>query len=90
MQYYVKYPALTILFYPPLFYLISAPFYAIFGVSHATALAIVLVHYFALAVGLYFIARLWLDWVSSLAIGLAALGAPAIALWGRQVMLEVR
>jgi 4-amino-4-deoxy-L-arabinose transferase-like glycosyltransferase len=89
MQYYVKYPALTILFYPPLFYLISAPFYAVLGVSHATALAVVLVHYFALALGLYFIARLWLDWASSLAVGLAALGAPAIALWGRQVMLDV-
>ena len=89
MQYYVKYPALTILFYPPLFYLISAPFYAVFGVSHATALAVVLVHFFALTLGLYFIARLWLDWASSLAVGLAALGAPAIALWGRQVMLDV-
>src|SRR5215469_17800068 len=65
MQYYVKYPALTILFYPPLFYLISAPFYAVFGVSHATALAVVLVHYFALALGLYFIARLWLEWLPS-------------------------
>ena len=36
MQYYVQYPALTILFYPPLFYAVAAPFYAIFGVSHAT------------------------------------------------------
>ena len=89
MQYYVKYPALTILFYPPLFYVISAPFYAIFGISHTTALVVELVHYFALALGLYFIARLWLDWVSSLAVGLATLGAPAIALWGRQVMLDV-
>ena len=40
MQYYVQYPALTILFYPPLFYAISAPFYALFGVSHATAIAV--------------------------------------------------
>ena len=40
MQYYVRYPALTILFYPPLFYAISAPFYAVFGVSEATALGV--------------------------------------------------
>jgi len=38
-QYYVQYPALTILFYPPLFYVVSAPFFAVFGVSHATALS---------------------------------------------------
>ena len=41
MEYYVRYPALTILFYPPLFYLVSAPFYALFGVSHTTAIAVV-------------------------------------------------
>ena len=33
-RYYAQYPALTILFYPPLFYAISAPFYALLGVSH--------------------------------------------------------
>ncbi len=37
-RYYAQYPALTILFYPPLFYAISAPLYAVFGVSQATAL----------------------------------------------------
>ena len=31
-RYYAQYPALTILFYPPLFYAISAPFYAVLGV----------------------------------------------------------
>ena len=35
MQYYVQYPALSILFYPPLFYVISAPFYALFFVLPA-------------------------------------------------------
>src|ERR1043165_10100694 len=38
-QYYLRYPARTILFYPPPFYFISAPFFAVFGVSHAAALA---------------------------------------------------
>ncbi|HEX3404282.1 MAG TPA: glycosyltransferase family 39 protein [Acetobacteraceae bacterium] len=89
MQYYVKYPALTILFYPPLFYAISAPFYAVFGVSHATALSVVLVHYFALAFGLYLLARCWVSPLTAMAVGLAAMAAPGIALWGRQVMLEV-
>src|SRR5271166_7081664 len=60
MQYYVRYPALTILFYPPLLYVVSAPWYGLFGVSHATALAVVLLHYFALAFGLYRLARCWI------------------------------
>jgi hypothetical protein len=89
MQYYVKYPALTILFYPPLFYLVSAPFYALFGVSHATALAVVLLHYFALALGLYLLARCWISPLAAIAVGLAVMAAPGIALWGRQIMLEV-
>lgn len=88
-QYYVQYPALTILFYPPLFYLVSAPFFAIFGVSHATGLIVVLVHYFALALGLYALARRWLNVPLSLAVGLSIMAVPGVALWGRQVMLEV-
>src|SRR5579872_3568179 len=89
MQYYVKYPALTILFYPPLFYLILAPFYALFGVSHATALGVELLHYFALSFGLYMLVRRWVGPLTAIAVGLSAMAAPGIALWGRQVMLEV-
>ena len=37
-DYYSQFPALTILFYPPLYSFILAPFYAIFGVSQETAL----------------------------------------------------
>jgi 4-amino-4-deoxy-L-arabinose transferase-like glycosyltransferase len=88
-QYYVQYPALTILFYPPLFYLLSAPFFAIFGVSHATALSVVILHYIALALGLYVLARRWLSFPIALAVGLSAMAVPDIALWGRQVMLEI-
>lgn len=89
MQYYVQYPALTILFYPPLFYILSVPFYMLFGVSHGTALAVVLLHDLAFALGLFLLARRWLSWPIALAVGLAALFAPGIALWGRQVMLEI-
>ena len=89
MQYYVKYPALTILFYPPLFYVILAPFYALFGVSHATAIGVELLHYFALAFGLYVLARRWVSPLVAIGVGLSVMAAPGIALWGRQVMLEV-
>jgi len=88
-HYYVQYPALTILFYPPLFYIISAPFYALFGVSHATALSVVLMHYFVLSCGLHLLARNWMSPLVAIAVGLSAMAVPGIALWGRQVMLEV-
>ncbi|HVZ70364.1 MAG TPA: glycosyltransferase family 39 protein [Rhizomicrobium sp.] len=89
MQYYIKYPALTILFYPPLFYVISAPFYAIFGVSQATGLAVVMLHYIALALGLFVLARRWTSANTATLVGLSAMAAPGLALWGRQIMLEV-
>src|ERR1700740_3492250 len=37
INYYLQYPALSILFYPPLFYIFEAITYAIFGVSHFAA-----------------------------------------------------
>lgn len=88
-QYYLQYPALTILFYPPLFYVLSAPFYALFGVSHATGLFVVMLHYVALALGLYLLCRRWLQPLTALALALAIMAVPGVALWGRQVMLEI-
>lgn len=88
-QYYLQYPALTILFYPPLFYVLSAPFYAAFGVSHATGLAVVMLHYVALALGLYLLCRRWLRPLTALAFALAIMAVPGVALWGRQIMLEI-
>ncbi|RYD90608.1 MAG: hypothetical protein EOP50_15695, partial [Sphingobacteriales bacterium] len=40
-EYYRKYPAVNIGFYPPLFYLTSAPFLAVFGANHAVSQAVV-------------------------------------------------
>lgn len=87
--YYVKYPALTILFYPPLFYLLSAPFYAFLGVSQATAMLVVSLHVFMFALGVFALARLWLSAPIALAVAVAAVMAPEVALWARQVMLEL-
>ncbi len=88
-NYYVQYPALTILFYPPLFYIVSAPFFLLFGDSHATAQAVVALHALALGCGMYVLARCWMGRAAALATALLLLGAPEIALWGRQVMLEI-
>jgi len=88
-DYYAQYPALTILFYPPLFYAISAPFYALFGVSEGTALLVVALHYVAFAWGAWALFRCWLPaWPATAAAAMLAL-LPEIAFWGRQVMLEV-
>lgn len=87
--YYAKYPALTILFYPPLFYVLSAPFYALFGVSHETALWAVMAHYLAFGWGCYRLARLWIRPIPAVAMALTMMFLPEVAFWGRQVMLEV-
>lgn len=89
MQYYLKYPALTILFYPPLFYVICAPIFLLTGASHAAALAVAEVHYFALALGMFFLTRRWVGAPTAIAVAISIIAAPGVALWGRQVMLEV-
>jgi hypothetical protein len=88
-RYYAQYPALTILFYPPLFYAISAPFYALLGVSHETALFVVFLHYVAYGLGCFALARFWLSAMPSLAFALLMVLLPEVAFWGRQVMLEI-
>ena len=41
IDYYLMRPALTIMFYPPLFYAVEAGAFALFGVSHFVAQAVV-------------------------------------------------
>ncbi len=88
-RYYVQYPALTILFYPPLFYVISAPFYALMGVSQSTALLVVMLHYIAFALGSWRLFSFWFTGWHAVAATVMLVTAPEIAFWGRQVMLEV-
>jgi 4-amino-4-deoxy-L-arabinose transferase-like glycosyltransferase len=88
-DYYSKYPALTILFYPPLFYVTLAPFYALLGVSQETALAVELLFYVVLVTGTYFLAARWVAPATAFAAALILGAAPEVAFWGRQVMLEI-
>lgn len=88
-RYYAQYPALTILFYPPLFYLVSAPFYALMGVSETTALFVEMLYYLAFAWGSLRLFRHWLPSGQALVATVVLVAAPEIAFWGRQVMLEV-
>jgi hypothetical protein len=89
MDYYLKYPALTILFYPPLLYVALAPFYAVAGVSQVTAQFVVTLFYFTFAAGSFALARIWLPSGLALAMAVCVVFVPEIALWGRQVMLEI-
>lgn len=89
IDYYLQYPALTILFYPPMLYAVLAVFYAALGDSQVVAQLCVATFHGALVVGSWLLFRRWLDfwWAGAAAIVLAA--APVVALWGRQVMLEI-
>jgi len=88
-DYYRQWPALTILFYPPLFYLVLAAAYSVFGVSEASALLVELGFLLLLAWGAFRLSRHWLDSLPALAVALLLLGAPQLAFWGQQIMLDV-
>lgn len=88
-EYYIQYPALSILFYPPLFYVIEAVVYALLGVSHFAAQVSVTLFVFVLAVAGYGISRFLLPQWSALGASLLLIGAPETAFWGRQVLLDV-
>jgi 4-amino-4-deoxy-L-arabinose transferase-like glycosyltransferase len=89
MAYYVRYPALTILFYPPFFYGIEAVFFAMFGVSHAVAQLAVCFFAFLLGLGAYAFGRLAMGRIAALGLALMLMGAPEMAFWSRQVMLDI-
>ena len=89
IEYYLQYPAVTILFYPPLFPFVEALFFGFFGNSHGAALAAVGSFYVALAFGSYRLFGHWLDRWPAAAAALLLAGTLEVALWGRQVMLEI-
>ena len=89
INYYLKYPALTILFYPPLMSFLMAGFYAVFGISHTTAQFSITIFHLALALGTYLLARRCLPKWQAFSASLLLIAAPEICLWGRQVMLDI-
>ena len=88
-DYYRQWPALTILFYPPLFYGFLAVGYALFGVSEASALLVELAFLYALGVGSYRLAREWLTPMSALCCAVIVIGSPGAFYWGQQIMLDI-
>lgn len=88
-SFYLKYPAIAIVFYPPLFAVAEAGVFALFGGSHLSAQLTVMIFFFALAVGCYRLSRRSLSPPLSLTVCFLFIGAHEVAFWGRQVMLEI-
>jgi hypothetical protein len=88
-DYYRQLPGLTILFYPPLFYVALAGFYSAFGVSEAAALATELAFLLLLGWGAFRLSRHWLEPLPALVAALLLVGAPEVLYWGRQIMLDI-
>lgn len=88
-KYYIRYPAFAAGFYPPGFYLFEGLVFSLFGVSPAAALASVGVFYFVGAAAVFFLMRFWVGWLEALAAGVLFIATPEIALWGREVMLDI-
>ena len=89
VDYYLRYPALTILFYPPLFSGVLAIAYELFGFSHQVAQATVLSFAVVLGGFTYLLARRWMSQGFALAAALLLVGAPELTVWSRQVMLDL-
>ncbi len=87
--YYNQYPALTVFFYPPLFYLLEGVGYGVFGVSHAVAQGLESAFVLMAALGGFALARKFMSAPAALGAALALIAAPQIALWSRAVMLDV-
>jgi len=88
-RYYYQYPALTILFHPPLLGAALALFYLFFGVSHASGMACVSSFALALALGMYTLAKRIMRPPAAIAASLLLLATPAVVTWAQQIMFEI-
>jgi 4-amino-4-deoxy-L-arabinose transferase-like glycosyltransferase len=88
-QYYEKYPAVNIGFYPPFFYITSVPMLLLFGTSHAVSQSVVALYVMGLGTLAWQLSRRVMDPRSATASVLALLALAPVALWSRQVQLDV-
>ena len=88
-EYYQQYPAVNIGFYPPFFYMSSVPMLALFGATHAVSQSVVALYAFGLGALTWLISRRAMDAFSAAATAVAVLALAPVALWSRQVQLDV-
>lgn len=88
-NYYLQYPALTILFYPPLFYFFLAMAYAVFSTSHSVAVGIVIFFLALWAWGVFELGKLIAGYWSGIFSAILLFLTPVVIKWSQQVMLEI-
>ena len=89
ISFYLQYPAITIVFYPPLFAMAASLFFYILGPSHFAVQVTVAAFFLGLTLGIFRLSRRWMSPVYAFCACLFFIGAHEIAFWGRQVMLEI-
>lgn len=89
IDFYLKYPAISIGFYPPLFAVFESWIFFLWGPSHFSAQLTVAIFYFIMMAGAYKLALQWMPRLQSVSFVLLFAGAQQITFWGRQVMLEI-
>lgn len=88
-RYYEQYPAINIGFYPPFFYMSSVPMLLLFGASHAVSQSVVALYALGLGTVVWLVSRRAMDPVAAILTALAVLALSPVALWSRQVQLDV-
>jgi len=86
---FLRYPALSISLYPPLFPMAEAAMFAVFGFSHPVAQAAVAAFTALAAYGAYLTARTALPPLAAAGFTLLLFATPGMMLWSRQVMMEI-
>ena len=89
LAYHQRYPAINIGFYPPMFYVTSAPFLMVFGVSHAVSQAVVALHAALAGWFVYLLCAQRMDRWVALCTGLILMFMPGMAIWSRQLQIDV-
>jgi hypothetical protein len=87
--YVQQYPAVNLGFYPPFFYISSVPMLLLFGTSHAVSQSVVALYVLGLGALVWLMSRRAMDVFSATATALATLALAPVALWSRQVQLDV-
>lgn len=89
-QQYGRYPCLGIgRHYPPGFAVVEAGFFALFGISPATARLSVVFFALLLVVGTYTFVRQFASRGAAMLAAVLLMTLPEVTLWGRQAMLEI-
>jgi len=89
VDFYLRYPALSIGFYPPFFAVAESWVFFLTGPSHFSAQLTVAIFYFLAMAGAYRLSSQWIPRIHAVGFVLLFAGAQQITFWGRQVMLEI-